>query len=220
MKKRLFQTLALLFCLGGAMQSQAYVLDGAKWPDGQSTFHVNFVNKGPTSPSGKSWNTAFRDAANQWSSQTAFDYTVDTSNPSHPCAGVGSFPQDGFRNGAAFHDKVCNQVDDSQDDFGSRVLAVTVSYTFTSKPEEKVETDIFFNIAESWDIYDGPVQAKFDFKRIALHELGHALGLGHENANPAIMQPTVGNIYTLQPDDLAGVAALYGPAGPTDPPIR
>ncbi len=219
MKKQLFSIVGAL-CLATAMQANAYVLDGTKWPDGQSTFHVNFTNNGPTSPSGKSWNTAFRDAANAWTSQTAFKYTVDTSNPSHPCAGVDGFAQDGFRNGAAFYGKVCNQVDNTQDDFGKRVLAVTVSYTFTSKPEEKVETDIFFNTAESWDIYDGPTQARFDFKRIALHELGHGLGLGHEASKPAIMQPTISNLYTLQADDLAGVTALYGSAGPGDDPIR
>lgn len=207
-------------CMAAAMQAGAYVLDGAKWPDRQSTFYVNFSNNGPTSPSGKSWNGAFRDAANTWTSQTAFKYTVDTSNPSHPCAGVGGFDQDGFRNGAAFHDKVCNQVDGSQDDFGSNVLAVTVSYVYTSKPEEKVETDIFFNNTKSWDIYDGSTQARFDFKRIALHELGHALGLGHETSRPAIMQPNISDLYTLQADDLAGVAALYGAADPGDDPIR
>lgn len=221
MKKHIYLMAGLLLSLGSVVQTQAYVLDGSKWPDGQASFHMNLSNKGATiSPSGKSWNTAFRDAANEWSNQTAFNFTIDNSNPSHPCAGVGSFPADSFRNGVAFHDKLCNQVDGSQDDFGNRVLAVTVSYTFTNKPEEKVETDIFFNNAEPWDIYDGPMQGSFDFKRIAIHELGHALGLGHEKANPAIMQPTAGDIYTLQADDLAGVATLYGPAGPGDPPIR
>ena len=200
---------------------QAYELDGSKWPEGQSAFHYDLRYKGSaSSPSGKSWNSAFRDAANAWNDQTAFRFTLDTSDPSHPCAGVGAFPQDGFRNGAAFHDKVCNQVDGTEDDFGNRILAVTISYRFSSKPDEKVEADIFFNSNESWDIYDGPLQSRLDFKRIALHELGHALGLAHEMSKPAIMQPTVGAIHTLQADDLAGAEALYGPAVPGEEPIR
>ncbi|WP_457668540.1 matrixin family metalloprotease [Thiolapillus sp.] len=210
-----------LFLGFAAVPGQAYQLDGTSWREGQATFHYDLRYKGSAiSPSGKSWNSAFRDAANAWNDQTAFRFVLDTSDPSHPCAGVGDFPQDGFRNGAAFHDKVCNQVDGTEDDFGSRVLAVTIGYSFSSKPDEKVEADMFFNDAESWDIYDGALQGRLDFRRIALHELGHALGLAHEKSKPAIMQPTVGAIYTLQPDDVAGAEALYGPATPADEPIR
>ncbi|HID44445.1 MAG TPA: matrixin family metalloprotease [Chromatiaceae bacterium] len=222
MKRYMLTTLFALLLGFGNAAVHAYVLVGSKWPDGQTSFHYSFSYKGSaTSPSGKSWNKAFQDAANEWNNQTAFKFSLDTSDPSHPCAGVGNFPQDGYRNGAAFYDKICNQVDGTEDDFGNRVLAVTVSYTFSSKPEEKVETDIFVNDAESWDIYDGVLQSgRFDFKRIVLHELGHALGLGHETSMPAIMQPTVNDIHTLQSDDLAGVAALYGDAAPGNEPIR
>lgn len=46
------------------------------------------------------------------------------------------------------------------------------------------------------------------------HELGHALGLGHSNMCPAIMNPvdtyiTCG-IYLPQQDDINGVNAIYG----------
>jgi hypothetical protein len=216
MTKRVALIAGLALCTGIA---QAYVLDGAKWPSGETTFNVGIsLNGATTSMSGKTWNQAFIDAANEWNANSQFVYTVDTSNPSHPCAGVGSYPQDGYRNGAGFYDKVCNQVDNSEDAFGSQVLAVTVSYTYVSTPDEKVETDIFFNNTESWDIYDGAIQNRFDFQRIALHELGHALGLGHENTNPAMMQPTISNIDSLQSDDIAGVTSLYGAAvDPADP---
>ncbi|WP_457673349.1 matrixin family metalloprotease [Thiolapillus sp.] len=213
---------ALVLGLAGSFNAGAYVLDGSSWPDSRTTFHIDISLKGvSTSPSGVTWNDAFREAAAKWNAQSNFVFTVDTTDPSHPCAGVGSYPQDGFRNGADFHARVCNQVDNSEDDFGSKTLAVTVSYVFTSKPEEKVETDIFFNEAESWDIYDGAARSLFDFKRVALHELGHVLGLGHEESNPAIMQPTVGDTYNLLADDIAGVQSLYGASvDPGDPPIR
>ena len=213
---------ALLLGLGVSFQAGAYVLDGSSWPDARATFHIAITNHGAsTSPSGVAWNAAFRESAAKWNAQSKFKFTVDETDPSHPCAGVGSYSQDGFRNGANFHPKVCNQVDGTEDNYGSRTLAVTVSYVLTNSPEEKVETDIFFNDAESWDIYDGNARASFDFKRVALHELGHSLGLGHEESNPAIMQPTIGNTYTLQADDIAGLQSLYGPSGsPGDPPIR
>ena len=208
--------------LGFSFQAGAYVLDGSSWPESRTTFHIDIKLRGAAaSPSGIKWNDAFREAAQTWNAHSGFEFTVDTTDPSNPCAGVGSYPQDGYRNGANFHPKVCNQVDNKEDDYGNKTLAVTVSYVYTSKPEEKVEADIFFNDAESWDIYDGAARSRFDFKRVALHELGHVLGLGHEQSKPAIMQPTVGDTYTLQADDIAGAHSLYGGSGePTDPPIR
>ncbi|WP_456375907.1 matrixin family metalloprotease, partial [Thiolapillus sp.] len=213
---------AAALSLGIGVQANAYVLDGSSWPDGTATFHINITNQGAaSSPSGIRWNDAFREAAGKWNAQSKFVFNVDENDPSHPCAGVGSYPQDGFRNGADFHPKVCNQVDGTEDDYGNKTLAVTVSYVYNSKPEEKVETDIFFNSAESWDIYDGAARTRFDFKRVALHELGHVMGLGHEESNPAIMQPTIGDTYNLQADDIAGAQTLYGAASdPGDPPIR
>jgi hypothetical protein len=213
---------ALVLGLGVGHQASAYVLDGSSWPDGSTTFHIGITKQGAaTSPGGVSWNNAFREAAGKWNAQSKFVITVDETDPSHPCAGVGSFPQDGFRNGADFYPKVCNQVDGTEDDYGSKTLAVTVSYVFSNKPEEKVETDIFFNDAESWDVYDGAARASFDFRRVALHELGHVLGLGHEESNPAIMQPTIGDNYNLLADDIAGVQTLYGTSvSPGAPPIR
>jgi hypothetical protein len=49
--------------------------------------------------------------------------------------------------------------------------------------------------------------------KVALHEIGHALGLDHHTADPSIMQPIIGpSITDLQPYDIATIQHLYGAA--------
>lgn len=52
----------------------------------------------------------------------------------------------------------------------------------------------------------------FDLFTVALHEFGHALGLGHSNQPGAIMGDTyLGPQRALGADDIAGIRALYQP---------
>ena len=209
---------AVLLALALGNQAWAYKLENSKWPEPRTTFYPGLAYKGdPNSPSGISWNQAFRQAAEEWNEKTAFQFTIDTSNPSHPCAGVmPEYPEDGFRNGAAFTYKLCDT--DALGygvwvDYGDGTLAVTFTYTDDSDPSVTSETDILFNQNETWDVYEGFTRRTVDFRRVALHELGHALGLGHETRKEAIMQPTIDDISHLQADDIAGATALYGPPG-------
>ncbi len=58
----------------------------------------------------------------------------------------------------------------------------------------------------------GAVAGGFDIETVGLHEIGHLLGLGHTNVNGSVMFPFVSSNFTLralQPDDLAGIRALY-----------
>ena len=46
------------------------------------------------------------------------------------------------------------------------------------------------------------------FRALVLHEIGHALGLGHV-ADDSVMTPTI-SVSSLQPDDRQGIRQLYG----------
>ena len=212
-----------LFLLSSA--SRSYVLTGARWPEASATIHPMLVLLGKDrSPSGGRWIDAFREAAQEWNDKTAFDFEIDTARPSHPCAGILSkYPEDDHQNGAAFTSVICTADPWGNSlitGFGAGILGLTMVYGEFSDTRTITETDIFFNEQEAWDIYDGPERQAFDFRRVALHELGHALGLDHELRKTAIMEPLVGDLYHLQQDDIAGVAALYGSSAPdSSPPI-
>ena len=192
----------------------AFNFTGGKWSSGRSTFHVAIPG---AAPSGQSWDSAFIDAMAQWTAQTDFTFDVDPT-PVDPCAGLGpsnspsGFPTGNgdFRNSAGFRTTVCGNA------FGDNVLALTLTFYQQGNIlgfSNIRQTDIIFNGNFTWDIYSGPFRSAKDFGRVALHELGHALGLGHENGVAAIMASSISSLSTLQTDDLAGVSVLYGPRG-------
>ncbi len=99
--------------------------------------------------------------------------------------------------------------------FGSRVLAVTLT---SRRGSVRTETDVIFNSNEDWGSYRGAHRSGMpDFHRVALHEFGHALGLGHPDESGqsviAIMNSLISGVDSLRADDIAGARSLYD-AGP------
>ena len=108
-----------------------------------------------------------------------------------------------------------------------RVLGST-SFILDTVTGEVLESDIFFNSTFAWSSASAGETNRHDLESIALHEIGHLLGLGHsmlgETVNEgggrrvlgaeAVMFPIAfspGTLNrTLRPDDVAGIADIYG----------
>jgi len=86
------------------------------------------------------------------------------------------------------------------------------------------EIDMLFDEGSTWDVYTGDLQpaptgeTRYDFMRVAIHELGHAAGLDHPDQDgqqvAAIMNSHVSNTDAPTADDIAGARAIaWTPAG-------
>ncbi len=100
-----------------------------------------------------------------------------------------------------------------------------LAHTFYPVPTdpEPLAGDMHFNDAENWKI-----GADVDVFSLALHEAGHALGLGHSDNPDAVMYPYYHMHTALSSDDIAAIRELYAsrdssdaapttPASPTTP---
>ena len=109
-----------------------------------------------------------------------------------------------------------------------RVLAAT-SFDFDDNTGELTEADIFFNSFFEWSTAVGGDATRFDLESVAVHEIGHLLGLGHSAIGETELRPEGGRRVlgsgavmfpisigrgaiadrVLQPDDIAGISDLY-----------
>jgi hypothetical protein len=178
------------------MEAGSFSLTGNSWEEGGARIYIGQDNI--------FWQTKMREAAEDWNDNTEFSFRVRYE--SNPACDEEGFLLNGFE---------FSEVDCSETLFGEFVLAVAEWL-----PDENGFTQqagITFNSNVEWGSYSGPVhETVIDFNRVARHELGHMLGLGHEETEPSIMSSVINEVDDIMADDEAGVTAIYGDAPPPE----
>ena len=183
----------------------AYVLEGPKWTR-SPVFQLSLGSPGYVLSDGNtSWNNAVSPALTMWNQVIGRIQLGRVLGSSVPVVSGDSY------NSLAFSTTVFGQ------SFGSNTLAVTY-YSYSSSAFN--ESDTLFNKAKKWDSYRGALrfgatgEVIADIQRVALHELGHGIGLDHPDGAGqnvvAVMNSRISDRYTLASDDINGAHALYG----------
>jgi hypothetical protein len=188
----------------GTRDVSGYVPEGPKWAS-SPVMRLSLGNAGQILIDGNtSWNQAAAPALDMWNQ-------VITRIQLGRVFSSGPRPDehDGI-NSMAFSDTIFGQT------WPPSAYAVTIIWHSGSTI---TEADVLFNSTKTWNSYRGPLrfrangQLRADIQRVAVHELGHVIGLDHPDDDgqyvDAIMNSIISNRYTLSDDDIAGAQYLY-----------
>jgi hypothetical protein len=201
-KRRLLSsaiTLVLAFALAGPLAG-FYFENRVAW-NGPVTMHLQLGPSDPLIDGSADWDQSAVDALELWNQylKAPVQFTFVRNS-------TVAIKKNDKNNNVFFGDDV----------FGEPFPAGTAAVTLLRWTGTKMsDADVVFNRAYAYNSYRGPSQGKvLDFRRVALHEFGHVLGLNHPDvagqAVDAIMNSMVSDTEEPQPDDVQGVESIYG----------
>ncbi|KAL6189805.1 hypothetical protein ACLB2K_036206 [Fragaria x ananassa] len=160
------------------------------WPTGRRDLTFAFLPENELSDEAKS---VFISAFQKWSTVIPMTFTETTSYYSADIK-IGFFVGD-HGDGEAF----------------DGVLG-TLAHAF-SPPSGLFHLDSDENWVIGGDITTSTLTSAIDLESVAVHEIGHLLGLGHSSVEESIMYPTITSKtkkVDLANDDVEGIQSLYG----------
>jgi predicted Zn-dependent protease len=187
----------------------AFDLLGSSWADGNIVMHLQLGQPAtPLADGAPDWATVAESALAEWNQyMTRAQFTAVRDS-------TATVSRSNRINNVIFRGDIYGQA------FDSRTLAVTLGSTSTATGRS-LEKDVIFNSNRTWNSYRGSLRGgTSEFRRVALHEFGHVLGLDHpDQASPAqfveaVMNSTItSGTETVRADDIAGARSLYDANG-------